>query len=134
MLYTIMKHIHNLFPTDKRYEGEVCVVGGAISLDFIKDNQYFLVEGSLFNDGVWKYPATGMTDEVFNGHITGLAIPAEFLDLVDEIESYVNDDKRNGFQSESFGGYSYTKAAGANGVMADWPDIFRQRLNVWRKI
>ena len=38
------------------------------------------------------------------------------------------------YQSESFGGYSYTKASASNGDQVDWKTVFRSRLNRWRKI
>lgn len=133
MLYTILKHIHNFFPVSN-HEGAYKIENGAISLDFIKENQYFLIEGSVFNDGVYKYPVDTLTDEEFKGCITALAIPNEFIQLVDEIQAYVAKNERTGLQSESFGGYSYTKATGANGTQADWQDVYRQRLSVWRKI
>lgn len=132
MLYTIMKHIHNVFPV-KQFNGTFNITDGAISLSDIKTGQYFLIEGSMFNDGVYKYPTTNLQDEEFSGCVTLLAPPRQFLDLVDEISSYVEHDTRGGLQSESFGGYSYTRAT-VNGRMADWTDIFRQRLNVWRKL
>lgn len=128
-----MKHIHNVFPA-KHLSGAFSIKSGTISLLDIKDGQYFLIEGSLFNDGVYKYPVDNLQDEEFNGYVTLLAPPQEFLTLVDEIEAYCKDNVRTGLQSESFGGYSYTKATGANGGIADWTDVFKQRLNAWRKI
>ena len=133
MLYTIMRHIHNMFPVSN-HKGAYKIENGSISLPFGKVGQYFLIEGSVLNDGVYQYPTTELTDEEFEGCVTLLAPPVEFLALVDEIESYLNTDNRNGLQSESFGGYSYNRATTSNGTMADWQDIFRQRLNVWRKI
>lgn len=133
MLYTILKHIHNFFAVSN-HDGAYKIENGAISLDFIKDNQYFLIEGSIFNDGVYKYPTDTLIDEEFNGCITALAIPKEFLDLADEIQKFTATTERTGFQSESFGGYSYSRPTTQNGTMADWHDVFRQRLNTWRKI
>ena len=57
-------------------------------------------------------------DEEFYGVITPLAIPREFLNLVKEIEDYQEKATKAGsgiYQSESFGGYSYTLATNKNG-------------------
>ncbi len=128
-----MKHIHNVFPK-KNIFGTFNIKDGSISLSDIKDGQYFLIENSYFNDGVYKYPVNDLIDEEFTGSITLLAPPKEFLALVDDIQVYCKENVRTGLQSESFGGYSYTKASGANGTIADWTDVFKQRLNAWRKI
>lgn len=34
----------------------------------------------------------------------------------------------------SFGGYSYSKATNASGVAVGWQDVFKSRLNTWRRI
>ena len=134
MLYTIMKYINNFFPTNKREERNFIIDNGSLSLPF-PNEAYVLIEGSLFNDGVYQLPLEGLKDEEFNGCITLLAPPKSFLALATEIGSFVDKDvKLNGYTSESFGGYSYTKATGSTGGSADWQDVFRGRLNVWRKI
>lgn len=134
MLYTIMRHIRNFFAV-KNINGKFNIENGAISLSDIKDGQYFLIEGSIFNNGVYKYPVNNLKDEEFTGYITFLAPPEEFLQLVKEIEEYeASENKSKGFTSESFGGYSYTKATGENGAPLTWQAIFNDRLNVWRKI
>ncbi len=129
-----MKSIRNFFPTTKCVDGDFKIVGGAISLPFISDGQYFLIENSLLNDGVYRYPVSDLTDEEFNGFITLLNPPKDFLLLAKEIEEYTANNKLSGFQSESFGGYSYTKATKSDGSPADWQDVFQERLNVWRKV
>lgn len=135
MLYEIMRHLRNFFPTNTRKEGSFVIEDGKISLLFVKDDQYILIEGSDFNDGVYKYPVSDLADEAFDGEITVLAPPREFLELVSDIEALVASNKgKEGFASESFGGYTYTKATNSAGNIAGWSDVFKDRLAVWRKI
>lgn len=135
MLYEIMKHIKNFFVTDNSVSDEFKIEDGTISLLFLKEGQYFLIEGSVFNDGVYLYPATGLTDEVFKGTITALAIPKTFLSLAEEITDFAANNKTtDNLQSESFGGYSYSRMQNGRGGVAGWQDVFKTRLNAWRKI
>ena len=110
--------------------------GSIVPLDFLQDGQYFRIVGSVFNDGVYQYPATSLTDEVFDGAVWAMAIPPSVIDLAAEIEEYNNSDsgKASPFTSESFGGYSYTKATDANGAPIGWQKAFASRLNQWRKL
>lgn len=135
MLNEIMHYLHNYFTTPVSVEGEYSIEGGALSLPFVKDGQYILIEGSNFNDGAYVYPLENATDESFNGCVTVLSPPDEFIKLCNQIGAYVDKEADlTGLQSESFGGYSYTRATNANGGLADWQDVFRERLNAWRKI
>lgn len=134
MLFEIMSHIKNFFATGRKEEREYTIEDGTISLPFVKEGQYILIEGSVSSDGVYVYPVSGLTDESFYGCITVLAPPKDFLSLVEEIKAFQSEYKASALTSESFGGYSYTKSAGANGCQADWRDVFRGRLNTWRKI
>lgn len=135
MLYTIMKHLRNFFLTNVRETGSFEIKGGMISLPFVKEGQYIMIEGSDFNDGVYKYPVSDLTDETFYGSIVILNPSKEFLELVEDINAYQEKAKGSeGYVSESFGGYSYTKSTNANGNASSWSDAFRDRLNVWRKI
>lgn len=135
MLFEIMKHIRNFFPTGEYKEGAFKIEDGTIILPFVRNGQYIYIQGSKFNDGVYKYPATDLEDEEFDGCIDVLAPPREFLALCCSIEMWVKTNgDRSAMQSESFGGYSYTRATNADGSLADWQDVYRQRLNAWRKI
>lgn len=135
MLETIMKHLRNFFPTDVKEEGGFTIDGGTISLSFVKDGQIIMIEGSHFNDGIYTYPVSDLTDEEFKGCITILNPPRDFLKLVEEIEAYQEKIKGSeGLASESFGGYSYSRATNQAGNVAGWSDVFKNRLNVWRKI
>lgn len=130
MLFEIMVHIKNFFPTELSEETEYKIEGGVISLPFVSDGQYIRIEGSTLNDGVYQYPVADLTDEEFKGTITVLAPPKSFLELVKEIETFQKKYEATPFASESFGGYSYTKSD--NG--SSWASVFKSRLNTWRKL
>lgn len=107
----------------------------------IQPNQYFRIIGSVFNDGVYKYTdELVLNDEIFVGSVWLMAIPKEVVDLASEISAWIeknSDAITSPYQSESFGGYSYTKAsAGSNSNSSGptWQSIFASRLNMWRKI
>ncbi len=120
--------------------------GRIVDTDFaeaIQDNQYFRIIGSVFNDGVWKNDnELALTDEVFVGTVWLMAIPKDFIELCEEMDDWEAEhakDIMSPFQSESFGGYSYSKAAGGrsnsggNSIVSVY-DMFATRLNKWRKI
>jgi signal transduction histidine kinase len=56
--------------------------------------------------------------------------------LADEIKQYVKSDagKPSNFTSESFGGYSYSKATDNNGAPLSWEKVFAGRLNKYRRM
>lgn len=134
MLETVMREVNNFFPVDKVFD-TFTVQDGSITLPFLQMGQYFRVVGSIFNDGVYQYPTKGLTDEVFGGAVWALAVPKAFLDLVKEVETYQTKNGEPGpFTSESFGGYSYSKATNSNGVAVGWREVFVKQLNQWRRI
>ena len=135
-LAELCAEVRNYFETDKRF-GEFTISGGTFApSDFIQDGQYFRIVGSTFNDGVYRYPATGLTDETFTGAVWAMSLPPDFIALSTEIEEYNNSDagKASPFTSESFGGYAYTKATDSNGAPIGWQKAFASRLDQWRKI
>lgn len=133
MLYEVMRHIRNFFPTGKKINGKFNIKDGSINLPLL-DNQYFLIEGSVLNDGVYKYPTDSLVDETFDGVITPLAVPKSFVDLCEEIKAYNDNNPVGAYTSESFGGYSYTKATDSNGNVASWKNAFSTRLEGYRKL
>lgn len=110
-------------------------------LDFLESGQYFRIVGSRFCDGVWRYGVDTLPrNEAFNGAIWAMSVPPAVEKLCEEIESWVaeNADTLNSpFSSESFGGYSYSKASSAResgGGGYSWKDQFASRLNIYRRI
>lgn len=159
MLTELCQILRNWFDRDqKKWYGKITISDGNVS--FIPDpnrpqeafslqtNQYFRVIGSLFNDGVHKYPDEELVDESFTGAIWAMAVPPAVIALADEIQAW--KDKYGGvdgaamspYASESFGGYSYTKGSrssaygsgGGGSSTLTWQDMFASRLNAWRKI
>lgn len=136
MLGVVLAYLRNYFEVRKTY----CmyeIKNGTLVLPDMQDGQYFRIVGSVFNDGVHQYPSSDLTDEDFTGSVWALAIPKDLLDLVAEIEEWQtkNGEKAAGpFQSESFGGYTYTLKSNADGFGASWQSAFASRLNIWRKI
>lgn len=134
MLYEVMKHVKNFFPYFTK-NGTFVINGGTINVSELKNGQYFLIEGSLFSDGVYQYPPSGLTDETFVGFVIALNPPQAFLKLVEDITKYCEEqDQVSPYVSESFGGYSYSKATNSNGQPIDWPSVFAERLKPWRKM
>jgi len=139
MLENVLRHLRNWFCRESR-GGTYTIIGGKVDLPFLQQGQYFRVIGSVFNDGVHQYnDELSLTDETFYGEIWALAIPKALLYIVQDIEEW---QTKNGaasagiYQSESFGGYSYTLKADAASGSGDnsWMGAFSSRLSQWRKI
>lgn len=137
----ICGYLHNYF-VDEIHEGAFTVSNGSIDLPFLQAGQYFCVSGSVFNDGVWQYPATEMKAETFTGEIWAMKVPAAVVSLASDIndwmEAYADANLTSPFTSESFNNYSYTKAQGASAdggyAPVTWQNIFASRLSRWRKL
>ena len=139
MLTEICEELRNWFVVpDGVHIGTYTISGGSIApLDFLQEGQYFRIVGSVFNDGVYQYPATSLTDEVFEGAVWAMAVPPTLIALSAEIEEHNKSDvaKPTGFASESFGGYSYQKFTDGNGGDGSrWQNVFKDRLRKWRKL
>ena len=138
MLTELCAELRNYFEVPNgRHFGKFTISGGSIApLGFLQDGQYFRIIGSVFNDGVYQYPATSLTDEVFEGAVWAMAVPPTLIALSAEIEEYNKSDagKASPYTSESFCGYSYTKATDASGAPIGWQKAFASRLNKWRKL
>jgi hypothetical protein len=149
MYSQVCGELNNYFEYDKVF-GKFEIVDGQLTTQHLIDEkgvlrlqngQYFRIAGSVFNDGVYQFPATGLHDEVFDGAIWLLAFPIDFVALVSDIEEW---QKVNGaadsaamspFTSESFGGYSYSKGSNDTGKGSNtWQGAFKARLNAYRRI
>lgn len=140
-LTELCAHLRNWFVRSDadRHVGTFEIVGGFIDLPWLADGQYFRIIGSVFNDGVWQYPTSELTDEVFGGAVWAMAVPPDVVSLADEItawEAKYADAVQSPYKSESFGGYTYTKedTGGAAEGGLSWMKVFRSRLNRWRKL
>lgn len=139
MLEEVLKHLNNWFLVPGGIHSDTYEIhGGSITLPFLQSGQYFRIFGSVFNDGLYQYPAFGLADEMFEGEIWALAVPCVVVNLSLEIESWETkngDAALNPYASESFGGYSYSKDKDAQtGGAVTWQSAFRSRLNKWRKL
>ena len=138
MLTEICAELRNWFVVPNGVHIQTYTVsGGSIApLDFLQEGQYFRIIGSVFNDGVHKYPTFSLIDEVFHGAVWAMAVPPALIALTAEIEEYTKSDagKASPYTSESFDDYSYTKATDANGAPISWQKAFASRLNKWRKL
>ena len=142
MLSEVCRYLNNWFDVERLF-GEFSISDGNITGVDLQNGQYFRIIGSVFNDGIYKYPAEDLTDETYDGAVWALAIPKEVEALSDEIDAwqtrYLSADSAalSPFTSESFGGYSYTKGSTSGGQNAggDWTQVsgFTSRLNGWRK-
>lgn len=137
MLEQVLGELHNWFVREV-VEGDFTISGGRLLLPdgpALLDGQYLRVVGSVFADGLHQWPATGLVDETFRGEVWALAVPQEVQDLAGVIDDWDAKNAPGPYVSESFGGYSYTRATnGATGQAAGWRDRFRQELNRWRKV
>lgn len=138
MLEQVLQELHNWFQTEI-YHGEYTIQDGGITLPFLKEGQYYRVMGSVFNDGLHQYDTETdtLTDETFTGTVWALAVPRAVIELADEIAGWnakYNDTVKSPYVSESFGGYTYTKATSSGNSTGGWEAVFRSRLNQWRKL
>ena len=147
MIEQICGHIHNYFETDPVtgqrliYPGTYSITNGQINLPFMVDGEYFRVFGSRVNDGVYQYPAYGLTDETFNGVIWEMRPPRAFLTLVDEIVDWMDkygDIMKNPYQSEDvigvFRNTKMTSGKVTGDYIATWQSVYKDQLNEWRKL
>lgn len=142
MLEQILDFIHNYFVREV-YRGKFKISSNTLNVDFLQEGQYYRIMGSVFNDGVHKYSSDSLTDEEFVGEVWAMAIPPAIIALADEINTWLEkygEIMNSPFQSESFGGYSYSKGSGVSSDndnsanAADWRKVFGSRLNSYRKI
>lgn len=151
MLTELCNELNNWFDRS-RYFGTFIIKDGQINVSdlvfdgSLQDGQYFRIIGSVFNDGVYKYPAVNLEDEEFEGAVWAMAVPPSVVALAKEIEDWQNkyggidSQAMSPFQSESFGGYSYTKKSGSNSnsgmntKLGTWQDAFAAKLNKYRRL
>lgn len=146
MLTELCQELRNWFERDKRF-GVFTIEGGRLTDgSFLQDGQYYRIIGSVFNDGVHQWPDDALQDEVFDGAIWAMAVPPTVVALSDKIDAWeaeygnVGGATLSPFQSESFGGYSYSKGSGSGGSSGSgssvptWRSTFADELNRWRKI
>lgn len=141
MLAELCAELKNYFlrnQSEDIHNGLFTISDGSIDLPFLLDGQYFRIVGSVMNDGVYQYPVSELADETFSGSIWAMAVPPAVIALAAEIDGW---NKANAealaspYQSESFGGYTYSKGNSSSGTGGyDWRDQFSNRLNKYRRL
>lgn len=149
MLTEICANIKNYFTYEKdKHIGDFAIVDGQITPSFDIPTDYIRIVGSHLNDGVHKRGDNGfeLQDEAeFHGAVWVMSPPKAFLDLAAEIADWqaknggVDSQAMSPFNSESFGGYSYSKsggnaAGGSSSGGASWQNAYATRLNAYRRI
>ena len=134
MLEQILAYLHDDFAKQTLPEQEWTITDGTMEVPGALSGQYVRIIGSVLNDGVYQYPLTGLTDETFTGTVRLLAIKKAVLEMVPEIGAWCKKNQPTAYTSESFSGYSYSKATNSNGIAAGWQDVFRAQLAPYRKM
>lgn len=130
------------------HDGTYTISNGVITdVSFLKIGQYFRITGSDLNDGVYLNSGGAISelhDETFNGAVWAMSVPPAFIRLAEDIEKWratneaVDSTNMSPFNSESFGGYSYSKSGGGSGsgggTNATWQGQFSKRLQAWKRI
>lgn len=147
MLTDLCAEIRNYFlrdPGKDIHAGNFVISGGSIGpLSFLQNGQYFRIVGSVFNDGVHKYGENDpdLKDETFSGAVWAMAVPPAVIALSQDIDAWIAANKEvldSPYQSESFGGYSYSKSSAGSGAAGagtyGWQAQFSNRLNPYRRV
>lgn len=155
MLTELCGYLKNWFEKEKCY-GDFVITNGQISFADgtelpLQDGQHFRIIDSVFNDGVYAYShdvgestddsPSLLHDEEFSGSVWCLAIPKDVLTIAEEISAWkgkyegIDSASMSPYQSESFGGYSYSKTSGSEGGNG-WQGVssFTNRLARYRKV
>ena len=140
----VFQYLRNWFDRNQpKYYGKFQIEDGALVGDYkIATGQYYRIIGSALNDGVYKYGSEELFDETFDGAIWLMAVPVDVRNLITEIsiwqDTYGGVDSANmsPYQSESFGGYSYSKASGGttSSAVPTWQSVFADRLGRYKKL
>lgn len=138
----VLGSINNWFESSPSH-GSFEVAGGTLSaargtLPALAETQYYLIRGSVLNDGLHEWGRDDLVDEgPWEGDVVPCAVPRDLRDLIGEVEDWqkAHGTAAGPYQSESFDGYSYSLATdGTTGGAMTWQAAFRSRLNRWRKL
>lgn len=123
MLTEICQYLHNYFDYERHY-GDISIIGQSIFCDGkeieIESGQYFALFRDKFVLGVYKKGDT-LTDKTFEGAVWLMDVPVSILNADTWATNWMNknggvDSEANSpFQSESWGGYSYSKGSNSSG-------------------
>lgn len=138
----VLKYLNNyFFRIGER--GVFAIEDGKIDIENkISVGQYFMIKGSMFNDGVYKVEEIiddqivfdAVCNEEFKGVVYLLNIPRTLLSLPQKIDEFETNNKPTNIQSEAFGNYSYSLGTNKNGEIMTWVDVFKNDLKVYKKM
>lgn len=146
MLSEVCAELKNYFTNEcDRHVGDWAIKDGAITPSIDLPTNYIRIVGSRLNDGVHEISKMSLKDEEFHGAIWIMCPPEDFIELVTEIEEWqksncsVDSLNMSPFQSESFGGYSYSKGTGSgnserSSAPTTWEGQYASRLKPYRRI
>lgn len=146
MLDEICAEIKNYFwrSADDIFIGDFTISDGVISPSFdFDDCDYIRIVRSKKNDGVHKVSEMQLEDETFHGAIWRMYPPADFLALAESIAAWqtangaVDSVAMSPFNSESFGGYSYSKSGGGSAGSSSvptWQSVYASKLRRYRRL
>ncbi len=145
MLSEICAEIKNYFTyAEDKHPGKFKVENGTIVPSVDIPTGYYAVFGSRKNNGVHQITDTLEDEGEFRGSVWAMSLPADFLALAEEIGTWqakyggIDSQAQSPYNSESFGGYSYTKSAGSaanpGSSASTWQSVYAARLNRWRRV
>lgn len=135
----VMRQCRNYFASGW-VDGTFSISGNALP-EF--EDGYIFISGSRHHDGVWFVTGgyltgrdvDGMPDEDFTGRVWLLSPTGDFLALCREIAGYDEKNPVGAYQSESFGGYSYTRGGtGAASGNYSWQAAYYDALTPYRRM
>lgn len=162
MLTEICGYLKNWFVKQQCY-GDFVIADGVITYADgselpLQPGQFFCCVGSVFNDAVHIKPSLGdaeadnpvdksalaypLVDESFSGSVKCMAVPPDLINVAFEIKAWTekyggaDSPAKSPYNSESFGGYSYSKSSGsgADASAGSWQGVFAGNLNRYRKL
>lgn len=145
MIASIMNYINNYFSrTVERVtaviDGTAKTITGSFGETYLA-GQYIRLSGTILNDGVYKIASVAGTvitveedllDEspAEGYYLWGLAPPKAFLEVVDDIKTYITaNGTSTGLKSETQGKRSVTYASDST-----WQGVYANALGSWRKV
>lgn len=147
MLEAVLESLNNWFDRDGlgRFHhverGELSVEGGSLlgAGGWLKPGQWFRIEGSAFNDGLHRHPATDLADEAFEGAAYALHVPPAVVELserVAEWEEANGEASRGVYVSQSVPTASVTMRDGmaASDGRSGWETVFSGEMRRFRKV
>ena len=146
MLTEICQYLKNWFNRgQKQLFGEFTIQDNQLNISDIQTGQYYRIVGSVFNDGVHKKGSETLINETFNGSIWLMAVPQDVVALANEIADWqskygtTESENMSPFQSESFGGYSYSKSSGGSASATSssvptWQAVYADQLRRYKKL